>query len=159
MFAFSERVRGVLKAAGWVEGGLVDIQDSLLYLTASGYSPSAAAASVLHELNGLTCQLSYGNFYMDVKRANLFLAPDDRPYLDALIGEPLCPFGGGCQLIALIAPSGKVVLLHDEWDDFFTADTLPAALDRLFFPDPQDTWFKITPDQQPPGYQVEPREG
>lgn len=131
---FSEPVLRVLEAAGWFDGREVDITSAEETLRRWGFEVSPAARAILREFLGLECvdldTRSWLSFRFDTPIMEW--EPGDVPAIGRLTGESLCPVGFGCGMIWLVAASGHVVLLNDQWLGFTRACPFLEALDAHF---------------------------
>jgi hypothetical protein len=131
---FTPTVLLVLRAAGWNEGRRVDTHDAESFLRRWGFTINPAACAVLREFLGLACHApDTGSWlHFDVEESIRCMIAERIPALGRITGEPLCPVGCGNGGMWLVAPSGEVVWLQDEWLGYVRAGPLPVALDTHF---------------------------
>src|SRR5262249_19221270 len=66
------------------------------------------------------------------------------PAFNWITGQPLCPIGHGNGCILLVAESGEVVWLKDDWLGYVPEESFPYALDTHFRADyGRTTWVDI----------------
>lgn len=141
MARFSDRVTSILRSVGWHEGRQVDCATAAAFLRKNGCVISPVAHEFLSEFIGLSLSLPNGGLtaaHFDVFEEMTYFEGNDREYLESLVGESLCPIGWGGRFLFLIAPTGAVVFLHDEWLLFLRAKTVSDAFECICFRDFED---------------------
>jgi hypothetical protein len=153
---FSRAVVRKLKAAGWEEGRQVDVGPVLDDIRRRGVECNHAAEEVLREFYGLKWNLPRGGIsFLEFDNAATFrfLHVEDLGRVRRLVGEPVCPVASGGGFIVLVAPSGRVALLQDEWLCLLRADSLTDAFEFIFNHDTKAVEnVPLSDDQRPPAF-------
>lgn len=148
---FTPTVLRVLREAGWLEGRRASTAaSSEAYLREWRFAIHWIAADVIREFDGLKCiakdTQSWLNF--DVRGALMWNLQWQAPAFAWLIGQPLCPVAHGNGCILLLAESGEVVWLKDDWLGYTRDASFPIALDTHFRADyARNNWVDLDEEQ------------
>jgi hypothetical protein len=133
----------------------VDADEAQTILTNNGLPVSVPVSDFLSKFHGLHFDLANGFLDFDVRKVLEWLEPDQIPFLPKLTGQPLCPIGYGGRMHILIATTGEVVFLHDEWLFYFRVPDIAQALDVALFPGPHPYEIvDLSDEQRPPPYRL-----
>jgi hypothetical protein len=143
---FTSAVLRVLREAGWFEGRRVDTVVTEAFLQDWGLPLLPAATAILHEFDGLKCEVKDRRtctwFHFGVLESLMFFSRWQAPAFAWITGQPLCPVGHGNGCVWFVAESGEVVSLNDEWLGYVRQPSLSFALDNLFGADyDRTTWI------------------
>ena len=156
--AISEEARSVLRAAGWQEGRVVDLEPIRAFLEQHGFDLFATARDCLAELHGFKARLSRRGglsfVHFDVFEAVAQIEEGDRPYIDALAPAPLCPVGHGGGVMLFVSADGEMVLLSDSWLGYSRVPSIAEGMDIILGirRTPHYDGVALTREQIPPGY-------
>jgi hypothetical protein len=148
---FKPAVLRVLREAGWSDGRrAATAASSEAFLQAWGFAVHRFVAEVISEFDGLKCMAndtqSWLNF--DVRESLMWNLPWQTPAFAWIIGQPLCPVAHGNGSILLLAESGEVVWLKDDWLGYVREESFPFALDTHFRADYGRTkWVYLDEEQ------------
>jgi hypothetical protein len=156
IFEISESLGERLTAGGWRVDRDMEVAGYIEAWTNRGVAVNDHAKRILASFGGLEFRMPNGGITaiaFDPKLALRTLLPIDLEYLMRIIQEPVCPIGRGGGYYLLVTPSGKILLLQEDWFCLFFADSLGGMLD-LLFDKKQDrcTEVQLRADQKPPAY-------
>jgi hypothetical protein len=153
----SEDAKRILRTVGWHEGRRVETAAIRSFLRGRGFEVSSLADCFLSNFHGLRLRpldgpLSFLAF--DVYEEVGWIEEEDKPFLAALDPEPLCPIGHGGGVLLFLTPSGKMILLNDQWFTYRRIPKLFEAMDyilgiRRF---PEYPAVPIKEQEMPPGF-------
>jgi hypothetical protein len=144
---FTPAVLRVLRQAGWSEGRHADTAAaSEAFLREWRFPVHRAATEIIGEFDGLKCYAKDTDSWLDfdVRGALMWSMPWQTPAFGWVIGQPICPVAHGNGCILLMAESGEVVWLKDDWLGYVREESFPYALDTHFRADyGRTTWVDM----------------
>ena len=147
---FTKPVLRVFRKAGWSEGRRPDTTATEAFLREWALPLLPAALAIIREFGGLKCEAADTGSWLDfdVPEALMWFEPWQAPALAWVTGQPLCPVGHGNGCVWLVAESGEVVSLKDDWLGYTREPSFPYALDTHFRADyGRTTWVYIDEDE------------
>jgi hypothetical protein len=150
---FSPLLKSILAEVGWFPGRVVDISLQVSELTEFGFEVTETVASFMREFSGLRVNRPNGEITFNWRDADRWVLREDVPFINALLGSPLCLVGHGGRQFFLIGSAGQYVFLNDEWVFFEQFTTLEEALNHIFLLDVGGRSITYIPnDKMPPGF-------
>lgn len=113
---------------------LVDVSDAIGYLTGRDIVISPAAVEFMRHFEGIRLRwfdTGYAPFLFDARVALDSISNEEMPAFKVFYGEPLCPVGSGPNGIGCVAPSGRMIFLHDQWEVYIVVADISAGINLI----------------------------
>jgi len=133
----SETARTELIKGGWYEGRRIDTSAAIAALSQRGFSVFSLADAFLAEFGGLAYQIPTGGIRHVVFGTDVTLQwlPNEYiPALERVLNIRLCPVGFADGHIVILADTGMMILLNEEWMGCGCYPTICTGLEAILDP-------------------------